>query len=91
MWNVTLMINKTETIMEHLLDRDPTIVFLSETWLKSNKNEVTALVKTYGYKLLHNRCKDREKELGGGVGILLKLTMLHMHINYKQYSSFELT
>ena len=77
--------------MEHLLDRDPSIVFLSETWLKSNKNDVTALVKTYGYILLHNRRKDREKELGGGVGILLKFGISYKQLTYKQYSSFEIT
>ena len=66
--------------MEHLMDRNPSIVFLSETWLKSNNNnDVTAVVKTYGYTLLHNRRKDGEKVLGGGVGILLKTGM-----SYKQ-------
>ena len=63
-------INTTETIMDNLSDRDPNIVFLSETWLKTNKNHVTA---TCGYILLHDRRKDRDKELDGGVGILLKL------------------
>ena len=85
------MVNKSEPIMEHLLDRDPSIVFISETWLKSNKNDVTALVSTCGYKLLHNIRKDRQKDLGGGVGILLKLTMSYKHLSSKQYSSFELT
>ena len=28
---------------------------IGETWLKSDKNEITSLVKTYGYTLLHNR------------------------------------
>ena len=37
MWNVTAMICKTEQIMEHLMDRNPSIIFLSETWLKSDK------------------------------------------------------
>ena len=31
MWNVTSMVNKTPKMKEHLLDRDPGIVFLSET------------------------------------------------------------
>ncbi len=91
MWNVTSMINKTEIIMEHLLDRDPSIVFVSETWLKSDNSHVTALVKTYGYLLIHNRRKGRDKELGGGVGILLKDTIVYKHVNYKTYSSFELS
>ena len=91
MWNVTSMINKTVTIMEHLIEQDPSVVFLSETWLKSNKNVVTACVKTYEYILIHNRRQGRQKELGGGVGILLKTGISYKRLNYKQYSSFELT
>ena len=89
MWNVTSMVNKTPKIMEHLLDRQPSIVFISETWLKSNRNSVTALTKTYGYNLLHNIRKNRKKELGGGVGILMKLDICYKRINQKQFSSFE--
>ena len=89
MWNVTSMINKTPDIMEHLLDREPSIVFLSETWLKSNRNNVTSLVKEYGYILLHNIRKNRKKETGGGVGILLKIDINYKRINHKQFSSFE--
>ena len=63
MWNVTSMINKTCDIMEHLVDSDSSVVFLGETWLKSDKNEITALVKTYGYTR-HNRRKNRAKEIG---------------------------
>ena len=91
LWNVSSMINKTPKIMEHLLDRMPKIVFLNETWLKSDVSDITALVKTYGYKLVHNRRKNREKETGGGVGIMLKLGMKHKHVPVKSYSSFELT
>ena len=91
LWNVTSMINKTPKIMEHLLDRDPKIVFLTETWLKSDVSDVTALVKTYGYKLVHDRRKNRDKETGGGVGIMLKLGMKHKHVPIRTYSSFELT
>ena len=89
MWNVTSMVNKTPDIMEHILDRDSSIVFLSETWLISNKNYVTALVKTYGYVLVHRIRKDRLKEIGGGVGILLKSNIEHKSISHGHFSSFE--
>ena len=84
------MINRTDGIMEHLLDRDPSIVFISETWLKSDTNNVTSLVMDYGYKLLHRRRKYREKDLGGGVVVLLKQSLDYKYIKYKHYSSFEL-
>ena len=89
MWNVTSMVNKTPDIMEHLLDRDPSIVFLQETWLKTNRNNVTALVKEYDYVLLHNIRKNREKENGGGVGVLLKKDIKYKRINHSQFTSFE--
>ena len=76
--------------MEHLTDCDQSIVFLSETWLKTNKNHVTTLLRTYGYILLHDRRKDRNKELGGGgVSILLKLGICYKRINYIVFYSFE--
>ena len=85
------MVNKTPVIMEHIKDRDPGIIFLTETWLKSEKSDITALIKTYGYILLHNRRKNRTKEIGGGVGIMLKSNYLYKHLKFKQFSSFEMT
>ena len=77
--------------MEHLQDHDPSIVFLTETWLKTDVSDVTAMLKTYGYKLVHNRRKNRDKETGGGVGVLLRTSMKHKHMNTKSFTSFELT
>ena len=89
MWNVTSMINKTPEIMEHVIDSDPSIVLLQETWLKSDRSNVTALVKEYGYVLVHNIRKNREKDGGGGVGILLKKDMKYKKIKHDQFTSFE--
>ena len=88
MWNVTSMNYKTGDIMEHLMDRKPTMIFLSETWLQSDNNDVTSSIKDYGYVLIHNRRKNREKIIGGGVGILLKDNVKHKHVKCKHYSSF---
>ena len=73
------------------MDRNPSIAFLQETWLKTKKSHVTALVKDYGYVLIHNIRKNREKELGGGVGILLKNDMKYKRLNQGQFTSFEHT
>ena len=77
--------------MEHILDLDADIVFLTETWLESENNSVTAEAKSYGYKLLHDRRKDRDKEKGGGVGILVKASVKAKQFPVKHYSSFEHT
>ena len=75
--------------MEHLVDNDPSIVFLQETWLKENRSNVTAMVKEYDYILLHNIRKNRKKESGGGVGIMLKRDIKYKRLKHKQFSSFE--
>ena len=91
MWNVTSMVYKTMNILEHLLDHQSTIVFNSETWLRDDVSYVNALVKSFGYILVHNRRKNRAKLTGGGVGILLRLNMKHKQIHVKSYSSFKIT
>ena len=77
--------------MEHIVDRGSDIVFITETWLQSDKNSVTAEAKTYGYKLLHDERKNREKDIGGGVGILTKSTISAKQLPVKHFSSFEQT
>ena len=57
---ITSMVHKIETIMAHILDRDSDVIFLTESWLKSDQNHATALVKSW-YKLLHNRIKYRKR------------------------------
>ena len=90
LWNVTSMMHKTDEIMEHIVDRNSDLVFLTETWLTSDNNHVTALVKTYGYELLHARRKKREKVTGGGVGILVKRNIKRKPLKSKMFASFEL-
>ena len=91
LWNITSMVHKTDSIMEHVLDRNSDIVLLTETWLTSDANHVTAMVKTYGYKLFHCRRKNRQKETGGGVGVLVKLSINSKQLKSKVYESFEHT
>ena len=90
-WNVCSVNNKLPEIMEHIMDRNSDIVFLTETWLQADKNSVTAEIKTYGYELLHNRRKDRAKERGGGVGVLVKNTLSRKQLPAKHYKTFEHT
>ena len=75
--------------MEHVLDHDADVMLISETWLRSKKNNVTATIDQYGYKLHHTIRKDRTKELGGGVGVLVKECLTTKQIKVKQFQSFE--
>ena len=71
-WNVQSIRNKCAEVMEHIIDHNAGAVFLTETWMEADKNDITAMVKSYGYTLLHNRRRGREKEIGGGVGVMIK-------------------
>ena len=75
--------------MEFLIDHNTDIAFITETWLKSDKNSVTAEIKNYGFELKHNIRKDREKEVGGGVGIIVKSSLVSTQMSSKQFQSFE--
>ena len=75
--------------MEHVLDYDTDAMLLSETWLRSKKNNATATVEQYGYKLHHSIRKDRAKECGGGVGILVKKCLSAKPIKVKQFQTLE--
>ena len=80
-WNVQSIRNKCAQVIEHIKDYDADIVFLSETWMEADRNDITAMLKTVGYKLTHNRRCNRDKDLGGGVGILLKMSLVHKHMS----------
>ena len=75
--------------MEHLLDSDPDIVFLTETWLTADKNNITAEMKEYGYVLHHKRRNNREKNRGGGVGVMVKADIKCKPVPCKDFHSFE--
>ena len=80
-WNVQSIRNKCAEVLEHVVDKDADVVFLSETWMEAEKNDITAMVKEKGYKLLHNRRMNREKEDGGGVGVMVKRTMISKQLS----------
>ena len=77
--------------MEHVKDHDADVIFLSETWMQSNNDDITAMMKPYGYKLDHNRRRNRDKLVGGGVGVMVKISLFSTHLTSKPFSSFEHT
>ena len=66
-------------------------MFLSETWMEADKNDITSIIKERGYKLLHDRRKNRAKVDGGGVGIMVRSCIVSKHLSSKPFSSFEHT
>ena len=75
--------------MEHIIDNDSDIVFLTETWLTANNNSITAKFKEYQYELYHIPRKGRIKTVGGGVGVIAKNIFEVKPITINQYKTFE--
>ena len=65
------------------------MIFLTETWLTSEKYDITAEVKDYGYVLLHKNTKNREKDRVGGFGTLVKGSIVGKQLVSKDFHSFE--
>lgn len=63
--------------MSFAVDRNTPVFFLSETWLTEGRNSVTAAIKTYGYKIIHEirDCGKTGKQRGGGVAIIHKVNL----------------
>ena len=51
-FNTQSICNKCPQLMVHTVDHDVDVILLSETWLKSKKNEVTAMTEEQGYKFI---------------------------------------
>ena len=86
-----LSVLECSQLLEHIIDYDADVVFLLETWMEADKNDIGAMANSRGYELLHNRRRDRENEVGGGVGVLVKTSITHKQLNSKSVSSFEHT
>ena len=67
-------------------DNDINICCISETWLQTQNNTITAKLKESGYTIYHfNRISKR----GGGVAILLKCNYKTKFEKSLKYVSFE--
>ena len=88
-WNVQSLQNKTHEVMEHILDLSTDLAFISETWLTSQKNDVTGSILSFGYKLYHRIRRDSKKSRGGGVGIIVRSCHLLSTVKSPTYQSFE--
>ena len=89
LWNVGSINNKVTEVMEYMIDHNADVGFTIETWLKSDRNKVTADIKSHGYILKHNIRKDPEKDRGGGVGIIVRSTLSATQLSSRSFTSFE--
>ena len=57
--------------MDSLIENSVDVAGICETWLFDKTNPITAVIKDYGYLILHDPRPDR---IGGGTAIVYKLT-----------------
>jgi hypothetical protein len=83
--------NKICDIMSYLVDDNVSILFVSETWLTSANNEITAAIKAQGYNIIHKTrsCTATGKTRGGGVGIIHKISINVTQTFVKHGDTFE--
>ena len=69
LFNPRSLNNKVDKIMGYIEDRDIDIAGLCETWLTDSHNATTAVIKSYGYSMIHDH---RDNQKGGGTAIVFK-------------------
>lgn len=86
LWNAHSINNKLFEIRQLIDDNNPDICFLTETWLTSQNNYVTAMLRECGYDINHY---NRIEQKGGGVAILTKCKIKIKHCKANIVQSFE--
>ena len=69
LFNAQSVCNKTDDIIDYVLDNDIDICCITETWLNRDDSVTVAALQINGYKFHQEPRKDRR---GGGLGFLVK-------------------
>lgn len=63
------LVNKIDRVMMEISDQGVDFAGICETWMKGASNPTTAVIKSYGYDLIHT---TREGKKGGGTALIFK-------------------
>ena len=89
-WNVRSLNNKADSVLTFLEDKNISVLFVTETWLTSLKNDVTAVIKSHGYSIIHHIRGNSDKIRGGGIGLIYDSSKLNItQVFEKPCESFE--
>ena len=89
-WNVQSLCNKIHIILQVLHDEKIDIACIQETWLSSESNLITSIIKQAGFNIAHVFRSDKR---GAGVAIIWKERLQSVvqlcKIKVKSYTSFQ--
>ena len=88
LWNVWSVCNKTDEVMQTLIDSDINLAFITETWLSDDTGNITSIIRSYGYQIFHT---DRSSR-GGGIAVIYRNIVcsnftlpLHIHVSINSF------
>ena len=75
--------------MNTITDSSVDVAGVCETWFDDNNNPTTAVIKSFGYSILHNFRNDRR---GGGTALIFKQCYTLAPFTFSEiYKTFEIT
>ena len=86
LWNPQSLNNKISNFVQFLDDNCINLCCICETWLRTQNNTITAILREAGYRIFHF---NRPEKRGGGVAILSKCEYKPKFEKCFNYSSFE--
>ena len=90
LFNPRSLNNKVYSFMDSLIENSVDVAGICETWLFDKTNPITAVIKDYGYLILHDPGPDR---IGGGTAIVYKASFSFAEVKLPNitFKSFEYT
>jgi hypothetical protein len=86
LWNPQSLQNKTLDFIQLLDDNNVDIAFITESWMDSETNHTSALLKDAGYSMYHY---FRPTKRGGGAAVIAKTAFVPKNGKSIPYKTFE--
>ena len=75
--------------MHTIQDNSVDVAGICETWFNESCNPATAIIKSFGYSIIHNFRKEKK---GGGTALIFKSSFKLSPISFSQtFTTFEIT
>ena len=86
LWNAASLNNKLPDFLALLEDEDLDIAAVTETWMSSQQNNITAELRDNGYNIFHF---NRDNKRGGGVALIFKKDFKFVSGKTFNFETFE--